>query len=107
MLSPIAIAFQGTAALMGLTLAVLCPQPGSASRLVPLGGASASEAAMWAVEENAQLLSFEPQTRSFTVIAPNARGLLRVVSYGFVPISAQLPSCLNEQGGASNTGSLV
>ena len=102
--SPTAIAFQSTTAAIAITLAAFCPHPGSVSRLVPLGAANARDAAIWASNENAQLLSYEPQSQSFTVISPTASGLLHALSYGFLPIAAQPPSCVVAQDGSNDTG---
>ena len=101
-----AIALQGMTALMAIAIAGFCPHPGSASRLVSLGSARTREAAIWASSENAQLLSLDPQSQSFTVISPTASGLLHALSYGFLPIAAQPPSCVLAQDGSTYAGAM-
>lgn len=88
-----AVLGQAIAGLGAILLAVFCPQPGSASVLVPLGGAGQAAAAQWATRERAQLVAFDPSARRISVVAPSSISLIRALSYGFVPIAADLPPC--------------
>lgn len=84
---------QALGGLAAIMLAVFCPQPGSASVLVPIGQAAVGDAARWASKERAQLLAFDPAGARMTVIAPSTLSLVRALGYGFVPIAAEFPPC--------------
>ena len=88
-----AILAQGVIGTAAALLAVFCPQPGSASRLVPMPNTQTGKAGQWAAEEGAQLIAYDPEGQSVTVIAPSALGLMCALAYGFVPIAADSPSC--------------
>ncbi|MEM6493036.1 MAG: hypothetical protein AAF650_01535 [Pseudomonadota bacterium] len=74
-------------------LAIFCPQPGSASRMVPLGDQDAGDVAVWAAREQARLVAYEPAGDTVIVIAPTSLSLARAAAQGLVPIAADLPVC--------------
>lgn len=98
---------QSLGILAALALAVFAPQPGRASLLVPVVGQATShsygQAALWASDENAQIIRIAPQSGAVTVIAPSGRSLARALSYGLVPIAAEIPAC-NSAGEAGSSG---
>ncbi|MDJ0977113.1 MAG: hypothetical protein QNI87_01090 [Erythrobacter sp.] len=97
MTSALPIFAHGLASLTALLIAVFCPAPGSATRLVQIAllppEKASANAAVWASQEDAQILAFDPKSASAIVIAPRALSLARSLSYGFVPIASDVPGC--------------
>lgn len=88
----------GVIAVAAALLAIFCPQPGSASRMVPLGGKDAGDVAVWAAREEAQLVAYDPAGDTVIVLAPTALSLARAAAQGLVPIAADLPVCTPPAG---------
>ena len=98
--------FQALGILAAILGAVFAPQPKRATLLVPLSDQTASQsygqAARWASDEGARIVSITPQDGAVIVIAPSRLSLARALSYGLVPIAAEIPTCTRALGQASS-----